>query len=285
MKQAGDRERGITHDLRVSAETGPACEEPVGRVALDQGRRRDRRLLVGAAGDDGPEQVFVAPAILHEVDREPVEQVAVFRYGRARAEVLGGVDETNPEHGLPDAVDGDARGERRLRRDDPAGELQTVAGRAFRPRVERRGHMGRDLVLRFIPAAAIEQFRRPGLNPAALREVKDGGAGDRKSLPKVVGLDVELFRFGDGSPPGAEDCRALFPGAFGGRGGEGEEGGVVHRLRLRVGIAGEGNAAATERRVVAAVVVAAVVHPQEHLEFGARGQGQRLGELHDGDRG
>ena len=145
--------------------------------------------------------------------------------------------------------------------------------------------MGRDLMLRFIPAAAIEQFRRTGLNPATLGEVQDGGAGDREFFPQRVGLGVELLRVGDGGPPGAEDRRLLFPGAFGGRGGEGEDGGVVHRLRLRVGGVGEGNAAATERRVVAAVVVAAVVHAQEHLEFGARGQGERPGELHDGDRG
>ena len=63
---------------------------------------------------------------MHELRREPVEQLRMRRRRSLRAEVLAGLDEAAAEELLPGAVDRDARGQRVLLVDEPAREAEPV---------------------------------------------------------------------------------------------------------------------------------------------------------------
>ena len=57
-------------------------------------------------------QAFDVPAVVHEIDGEPVEQLGVAWVFALGAEVGGGGDEAGAEEHLPDAIHCDAGGER-----------------------------------------------------------------------------------------------------------------------------------------------------------------------------
>ena len=96
-----------------------------------------RDLLIRGAGDDRADQVLLAPAVLHEVDGQPVEQFAILGHRRARAEVLGVSTSPSPKIACQTrftatrAVSGD-----RLI-GQPAGERQAIS-RRIRPATDER---------------------------------------------------------------------------------------------------------------------------------------------------
>ena len=83
-------------------------------------------------------QFLQAPAALHELDRQPVEQLRVRRRRALTAEVVLGLDNPSAEVLLPHAIDGHARGQRVTRIHQPAGKVKPVGGAGSRH--ERRQH-------------------------------------------------------------------------------------------------------------------------------------------------
>src|SRR5271155_5313944 len=81
-----------------------------------------------------------APAAVHQLDSQPVEQFGMRRGLALHAEVLAGRDDPGPEIGLPDPVDDRPRGGGRLAVDQPSGECQPRGGRARGHRIQERGH-------------------------------------------------------------------------------------------------------------------------------------------------
>ena len=110
-EEAGDAERDVADDFGFGAETRTAGEELIPRIAFELGGGGAGGLLVGAAGNEGAHEVFLAPPVFHKIDGQPVEEVLVQGHRRARAEVLGRLDEARAEKRLPHAIHGDAGGE------------------------------------------------------------------------------------------------------------------------------------------------------------------------------
>ena len=73
-------------------------------------------------------QVLEAPAVLHQLDRQPVEQLGMRRRVALCAEVFAARDDPCAKVRLPDAVHLDARGRGAAPIDDPVGERQSVVG-------------------------------------------------------------------------------------------------------------------------------------------------------------
>ena len=79
-------------------------------------------------------EVAEAPAVVHEVGREPVEQRGDCRRAAVVTEVGDGRHQAGSEMAGPDMVDGDAGGQRMVRPDEPAGEGEPAAGALRRVR-------------------------------------------------------------------------------------------------------------------------------------------------------
>ena len=72
--------------------------------------------------------------LIAEVEGEPVEQLGVGGEFAGDAEVAGASDQAGAEDVLPEAIDGDAGGERVVGVEQPSGEAEPVSG----PRSRRR---------------------------------------------------------------------------------------------------------------------------------------------------
>ena len=83
---------------------------------------------VGVRRDEQAMDVLHLPAVVHQLDGQPIEQRLIARLRAAQAEVEHVVDERRAEVAQPDVVDGHAGGERVLAVGDPAGEGQPAAG-------------------------------------------------------------------------------------------------------------------------------------------------------------
>ena len=70
-----------------------------------------------------------APATSDEFDRQPVEQLRMAGTVAGRAEIARGSDQSLAEMVLPDAVDGDAGGQRVFRPGDPFSQLPAPVDR------------------------------------------------------------------------------------------------------------------------------------------------------------
>ena len=118
--------------LGVDAEPRAAGQQAVVRDRGPASSRvvDPRRLAVGRRVDDQPMQVLEAPAVVHELDGQPVEQLGMRRRLALRAEVLAGRDDAGAEVRLPDAVDQRSRRGRRPAVDQPARRTSAASARA-----------------------------------------------------------------------------------------------------------------------------------------------------------
>ena len=83
---------------------------------------------------------FDVPAALHEFDGQPVEQFRMHRPFALRAEIVHRLDDAEAEVGLPEAVHGDAGGERIRRDPEPPRQIRgDCAGRAAGKRLGNAG--------------------------------------------------------------------------------------------------------------------------------------------------
>ena len=267
-EQAGGAERAVADEFGVEAEAAAAGEQEVLAILFGELRRHDGRLLVRGAGDDQAMELLHRPAGLHELDGEPVEQLRVGRRLALVAEVLERAHEAAAEEGLPLAVDRDARGERVLRGEEPAGERQAVGRGVFGQGREERRHGRRNLLLRAEVFAAMMAEGRTGMGFGALAH-HEGGLAARDLFPQVgerLGVDGQ---FGGG----LEEALAELGGVV--RGGAGKHrldlGRVAGGRRLRVG--GDRDAEVSQRT--------SVVLLEQHLERPAGGEVGRLVEAED----
>ena len=132
MNSAGRRKRGPRASRRFWGRGSQASLAEDSQPA-DPSRRSSATMAlpVGGGRDDLFDEALHVPAVLHEIDGEPVEQFGVARLLALRAEVGGGGDEAGAEEDLPEAIHLDARGERVLAHRDPVGEAEAV-GRHWR---------------------------------------------------------------------------------------------------------------------------------------------------------
>ena len=112
---------------------------------------------------------FMIPVQSDELGRQPVEQFGVAGPVALRAEVFAGLDDADAEEHLPQAVDGDARGQRVVGLDQPLGQSEAVhrvaVGAAAR---KRRGTPAVDLFARLVVLAADEDVRSRGLGISSI---------------------------------------------------------------------------------------------------------------------
>jgi hypothetical protein len=102
----------------------------------------------------------------------------------ADAEVARRAHEARAEDLLPEAVDGDARRERVLGREQPARKAEAIAGGVFRHGRQGVGRVGVDRVAPFVVFPAEEDIGHRGLVPLAHHM--------RDSAPR---LDLGLLSF------------------------------------------------------------------------------------------
>ena len=131
VEQPARGEGHVADQFGVQAEPGLPGEQEVARVAVRQVRPDLRRLPVGRGRDHEPVKRLLRPVQADELGGQPVEQFGVRRQRPLGAEVVLGGDQPGAEVDAPDAVDEDPRGQRILRGDEPAGQVE-----AGRPVVE-----------------------------------------------------------------------------------------------------------------------------------------------------
>ena len=131
----------------------------------------DRRHLVGLGRHHQLVDLLDAPAAVHELDRQPVEQLRMRRLLAHLAEVVERRDDAAAEVMLPEPIDDHARGQRIVRRREPLGERQPPARRAA---VGPRNLGRRFAVHRHAEEARLHQ-RAVALESPRIRKY-DGGA-------------------------------------------------------------------------------------------------------------
>ena len=219
-----------------------------------------RALPVGVRHHDRLLQLLQAPAVLHQVHGQPVQQFGVRRRLRLLAQVLGGGHNARPEVGLPNAVHHAPRHGRRLAVHHPLGKLQPVH-RPFRlcRRVQERRGPGLYCFAGLQEVAAHQQVRLAHLFALGHHQLR---RPRRVLTPQRLNLVIGLLPFGHG--------RAVA--------GEGQR-------RDRFGIGRVGRRQTEPAQVVVHVVVGvppAVPLGQEHFQHRAFGEVHRLGEHEDG---
>src|SRR5207244_426428 len=99
----------------------PRIEAVVG-IALEQGGRDFGRLTESRASDDQTGKGFDVPMMVGKPDRQIIEQFRMAGQFALGAEVGARLDEAGAEELLPVTIDGDAGGERVVRRHQPTSE-------------------------------------------------------------------------------------------------------------------------------------------------------------------
>ena len=88
------------------------ASKPVVRIDRIHLRPRQRRLPIRARRDHQPDHVLHVPAVVHELDRQPIQQLLVRRHFAARAHVDQHLRQPDAEVHLPQPVHDHARRER-----------------------------------------------------------------------------------------------------------------------------------------------------------------------------
>ena len=225
----------------------------------------------------------MAPAVLHEIHRQPVEQLAVRRLGRARAEVLRRLDNADAEHRLPQPVHRHARGERRAFIREPLRERETRGRRILGQRMQRRGHVRQHGFPALVPRAAVQAVRLARIFATPFGEMQNGGHRFGIILPELPDRVVEALQFRHRGSPGIEDGLGLLRRAFIRRNKHRQHRRISRVVHLRIRRLCERDAEMADLRVLRAVVIATVIGEQSNLELGARRQSQRWCKLRHGD--
>ncbi len=163
-EQPARGELAVADHLGFEAEARSAREQPVVGIALGERRRHRGRLSIGRRGDDRPQQRLLAPAAIHQLDGEPVEELGVRGRLALRPEVLAGLDQAASEELLPQAVDVHPRHQRVVAIDEPAGQAEAIGRQRVLHRRQRQG--------------------RPRVHALAAR-------GERTALAQLVGGPLE----------------------------------------------------------------------------------------------
>ena len=105
------------------------------------------------------------PAVLDEVDGQPVQQFRMGGPGALVSEITGGLYDAASEDHLPHAVHCDAGSERMIRAGDPLGEIEAGGAGVSSERRQDGGHAGSHFIARLVVGSADEDvgFAQPGL--------------------------------------------------------------------------------------------------------------------------
>src|SRR5206468_5898042 len=95
VEEARDGKGNVTNPFRLDAKAGPAGQKAVSRVALEELRRHLRALAISRGAANEAVERLEAPAALHELDREPIQELRVRGLRGAHAKVLRGLDEAS----------------------------------------------------------------------------------------------------------------------------------------------------------------------------------------------
>ena len=106
------------------------------------------------AGEDPRYEALDVPAVLHELNCEPVEQVGVAGEFPLRPEVGTGPDQADAKELLPETIDCNARGERMFSVDQPVREVQTVIVAILGPGW-KRWEEGRNVTADLLPGVIV----------------------------------------------------------------------------------------------------------------------------------
>ena len=112
MRRPLAAERGITDHLGRQAEARAAREQAILGILLEERRRHLRRLSIGRRRHDQALHRADVPPRADELRRQPVEQLGMHGRLALHAEVFLRLDDADAEIHLPEAIHGDARGER-----------------------------------------------------------------------------------------------------------------------------------------------------------------------------
>ena len=172
--------------------------------------------------------VFQAPAAVHELDGQPVQQFRVRWRLALFSQILRSTDQPDTEIGLPDPVHQGAGAGGRIAIHQPLGESETRWRRRFQQGMKKGGHARTDRLTWLEKIAPRQDMRVAWLLAGLERELR-GPFG--MLLPQLFDLGISLLPLGNGCSPVAKHRldlrrRALIRW-------DGEK--VPHILRQRVG--------------------------------------------------
>ena len=156
IEEAGGPERAVADHPAGQAEARAAGEELVLGVLGEQGGGDGGVLTIGLAHDDELEGTLEIPAVLDQVDGEPVEEFGVDRTLTLQAEILGGAHESLPEQHLPKVIHSHAGGQGVILGGQPAGQAEARARFVRGPAGERLRNIRIHFVAMLIPHSADE---------------------------------------------------------------------------------------------------------------------------------
>ena len=172
-EQAARLQRDVAHQFGIHAKARAARDQSIVRD-LWRGLARDIRALpIRRRRGDQALEFLQAPPGIHELHRQPVEQLLDSTVSRLRSQILRRRDDARPEVRLPHAIDDRPRRCRRLPVHQPAREAQAVGRRTGRQLMQERRHARRDFTIGLQEIAALQNvgdapvFRRAPLAPVA----------------------------------------------------------------------------------------------------------------------
>ncbi len=189
VQQAADRERAVAHELGIQAPARLAGKPPVVHARFRHGGPELGGLPVGFAFHDQPRQVLHVPAALHELDRQPVEQVRMAGPGTLVAQVVEYLREAAAKIQVPQPVDEDPGGQRIVRLDQPLRQVHAICPPRLFNRAQEGGDGGLHLRPRIVhPVAAREHPHR------ARRLALAGDHGVAPLFPGFIQPALGLFQ-------------------------------------------------------------------------------------------
>ena len=154
-------------------------------------------------------QLLEAPAAIHELDGQPVEQFRMAGRVALSAEFLRRGDDPRAEIRLPDAVHGRPRGRRGLPIDEPARERQPRRAASSGSVLRNAGTPGVTALTGLRKSPRIKTLVVRGVS----RRQNELGRAFGMRFPQRLNAVVGVFPFGDGRPPVAEQRCVLRNGA------------------------------------------------------------------------
>ena len=149
----------ISQDHRRHAEAACAGNPLVLRVLGPLLKGRSARLPVGRTQDQTALEAFGIPSFVAVLGRKVIEQWTMDRILALDAKVLGGLDQTDTEKMLPDAVDGHACRQRVFGCDEPLGKAEPISGSVLGEFWQKGGSIKGDGISGFEVFAPFENVR------------------------------------------------------------------------------------------------------------------------------
>src|SRR5579883_1840467 len=148
---------------------------------------------------------------IHELAREPIQQLGVRRYVDPGAEILGRCDQALPEISLPDTIH-DYPGRCRIRRvHNPFSQAEPGERSARWKGIEKCRHTRLNSLGGPEPIAALKNVSDPGVRPLLQHH---GRGWERPRGPKFVNFLVQRCAIGIGVADDAEKFVLLLAGAL-----------------------------------------------------------------------